>query len=95
MKYQKPTPSGCKDIGIRKFEFVAWSLSFNGKNTFFENEIMKMICVCDESSLPNLEIMQETPPYTQLIKISFKIKNIFRKSARSKWNILEYLGSAG
>ena len=23
LKYQRPTPSGCKDIGIRKFEFVA------------------------------------------------------------------------
>ena len=23
MKYQRPTPSGCKDIGIRKFEWVA------------------------------------------------------------------------
>jgi len=23
LKYQRFTPSGCKDIGIRKFEFVA------------------------------------------------------------------------
>ena len=23
LKYQKPTPSGCKGIEIRKFEFVA------------------------------------------------------------------------
>ena len=23
LKYQRPTPSGCKDIGIIKFEFVA------------------------------------------------------------------------
>ena len=23
LKYQRPTPSGCKDIGIRIFEFVA------------------------------------------------------------------------
>ena len=23
LKYQRPTPFGCKDIGIRKFEFVA------------------------------------------------------------------------
>ena len=23
LKYQRPTPSGCKDIGVRKFEFVA------------------------------------------------------------------------
>ena len=32
-KYQRRTPSGCKDIGIRKFEFVAktqflWSRRF-------------------------------------------------------------------
>ena len=31
LKYQRFTPSGCKDIGIKKFEFVAKTqfLSFN------------------------------------------------------------------
>ncbi len=33
----------------------------NISDNLFKNEIMNMTCVCDESSLPNLEIMQEKP----------------------------------
>ena len=32
LKYQRFTPAGCKEIGIRKFEFVAKTQFLCGKN---------------------------------------------------------------
>jgi len=44
LKYQRFTSSGCKDIGIRKFEFVAW-------NQFLSRKIETRLKVsCEKSS---------------------------------------------
>ena len=38
LKYERFTPSGLKDLGIRKFEFAAKTInSFHGKVIFFSN----------------------------------------------------------